>query len=574
MTETKVPALPAPTSDNLLQVARALKSMLDVREGRTGDALDANVTFRDLIDSGLANKRQGFSGFGSGVMPVLPPWVENDGYDPTQDFLSPSKPTGVTATGLFASVQLQWDQPTYRNHAYAEVWRADTDVIGNAVLIGTSESRFYVDNLGTGATRFYWVRFVSQADIIGPYNATAGIQASTSQDPTYLMDVLSDAFGSTSLAPFFQLDAPTTINGVSIPAGTYIKQAFIADATISRAKIQLLAVDNARIASIDAAKITTGFLDAARINAGTITSDKIDTRNLTIKDSLGNTIVSASGISSANVSGLGALASADQINTGNISTYIAAGAITNAYIGNFISSTNFDGSINAGGSITSNGTVGWAIGKAGTAVFNDANIRGSINGGSYTGYAWPSSGSGFHLGPNGLLMGNFNTGRYFQVDSLGNMYAPQFNVVNGNATFSGALSAASGSFSGTLTAQVVNTANIVGAAVTASYVATSSSSAVSATAVVPSGAAAVFITVGLGNYSYDDGKGGTFTGPNSGTLSVSGSAVASGTAVIVYGISNPTPGSLTVSVTRGPYYAPGGFTLSQPVVLMIQVAKR
>lgn len=477
MSETKVPALPAPTSDNLLQVARALKSMLDVREGRTGDALDANVTFRDLIDSGLAQVRPGFSGFRGGAMPVLPPWVQNDGYDPTQDFVAPPKPTGLTASGLFATVQLQWDEPTYRNHSYAEVWRSDTNVLGNAVLIGTSDSRFFVDSLGTGATRYYWVRFVSEAGITGAYNDTNGLEASTSQDPTYLMDVLSDAFGSTSKAPFFQIDQPTVINGVSIPAGTYIKQAFIADATISRAKIQLLAVDNARIANIDAGKITTGFLDAGRIEANSIDASKIDTRNLTIKDSAGNIVFSASGVSVTNITGLGSLATKNsvaanevsglgtlatkdsvstsdvsglgtfatlsKINTGNINTYIEAGAITNAYIGNFISSTNFDGSIDANGNIINFGLNGWAIGKGGSAVLNSAKIRGEINGGAYTGFAWPSgSGTGFHLGPFGLLLGNFNTGRYVQIDATGNFFAPGITISNGSATFSGLLTTA------------------------------------------------------------------------------------------------------------------------------------
>lgn len=44
-------------------------------------------------------------------------------------------------------------------------------------------------------------------------------------------------------------------------------------------------------------------------------------------------------------------------------------------------------------------------------------------------------------------MGNANDGKYFQISSDGNIYAPGFNVIGGNATFSGTLnvkSAASG----------------------------------------------------------------------------------------------------------------------------------
>lgn len=475
MRETRVPAIPSPSDSNLLAVARAMKGVLDVREGLTGDALDANVTFRDLVSSGLAQTRPG-GGSGS-AQPILPPWVENDGYDPTQDFLAPPAPSNVTVTGLFAMVQIQWDEPVYRNHAYAEIWRSETDVIGSAVLIGTSDSRFYVDSLGTSASKFYWVRFVSKADAKGPYNDTQGISGSTAADPTYLMDVLSDAYGSTSQAPFFQIDQPTVINGVSIPAGTYIKQAFIADATISRAKIQLLAVDDARIASINATKITAGTIDANRIGANSITADKIDSRNLTIKDSAGNIIFSASGTSYLNVSGLGALATQNSVSAGNVSglgalatqnsvsagqvsglgslatqnsvsagqvsglglfafvdqitpanasTYISSAAIGTAQIADIIQSTNFSS------------TQGWRIDKSGTAFFNQVALRGEINGGGYTHFSWPPAGqSGFHLGPFGLLLGNFNNGRYFQVNASGDIFAPQFNIVNGSANFTG-----------------------------------------------------------------------------------------------------------------------------------------
>jgi hypothetical protein len=67
---------------------------------------------------------------------------------------------------------------------------------------------------------------------------------------------------------------------------------------------------------------------------------------------------------------------------------------------------------------------------------------GEIMGGAYTSYAWPSSGTGFYLGPSGLRIGNINTSRYFEVTSTGNISAPSFSIVDGAATFSGSLSAA------------------------------------------------------------------------------------------------------------------------------------
>jgi predicted phage tail protein len=208
-------------------------------------------------------------------------------------------------------------------------------------------------------------------------------------------------------SPFFVLTAPQTINGVTVAAGTYMKQAFIYDAVITTAKIDSLAVTNAKIANaainaakiedatittakigdaqitdakianatitnakiatLDAGKINTGTLSADRIAAGSITAAKIDSRNLTIRDSSNNIIFSASqnldwnrvanqpsNIFNSNVAinangtltgagggqvslgglGAGAFATLSQINSSNISTYIASAAIGTAFIQN------------------------------------------------------------------------------------------------------------------------------------------------------------------------------------------------------------------------------------------------
>jgi hypothetical protein len=61
-------------------------------------------------------------------------------------------------------------------------------------------------------------------------------------------------------SPFFYRTVPTTINGVSVPAGAYMKAAFIHDATITNAKIANLAVDDAKIADLSATKLTAGSI--------------------------------------------------------------------------------------------------------------------------------------------------------------------------------------------------------------------------------------------------------------------------------------------------------------------------
>jgi predicted phage tail protein len=73
-----------------------------------------------------------------------------------------------------------------------------------------------------------------------------------------------------SKSPFFVLTAPQVINGVTVPAGSYIKSAFIANATIGTAQIQDAAISDAKIANLDASKINAGYLAAARIQAGSL----------------------------------------------------------------------------------------------------------------------------------------------------------------------------------------------------------------------------------------------------------------------------------------------------------------
>jgi hypothetical protein len=173
----------------------------------------------------------------------------------------------------------------------------------------------------------------------------------------------------------------------------YVDTAMIKDATITNAKIANLAVDSAKIANatITGGKIANATIEGANIKASTITGSLI--ANSTI--------------------------------TGGL---IANSTITTAQVAETLQSTNYDA------------TNGWQINKAGTATFNQLSVRGVINGGAFTSYDWPTTGTfGYHLGPNGLRMGNLNDGKYFQVTQDGNIAAPGLTINNGVATFTGSL---------------------------------------------------------------------------------------------------------------------------------------
>lgn len=126
------------------------------------------------------------------------------------------------------------------------------------------------------------------------------------------------------------------------------------------------------------------------------------------------------------------------------SAFIQNASITNAKIGGDIWSSNYVA-----------GSSGWYLYRSGDMEINNLRARGYITGGAFTNVNWPAAGAGFYLGPEVLRMGNYTSGRFFEVSSNGNVIAPGFTIIDGNPTFAGRLSGATGSFSGTLTAASV-----------------------------------------------------------------------------------------------------------------------
>ncbi|WP_417284160.1 phage tail tip fiber protein [Comamonas sp.] len=193
--------------------------------------------------------------------------------------------------------------------------------------------------------------------------------------------------GSFKSTPFYVQPADMTVNGVLVPAGAYM--------------------DSARIGNVEAIFGRFGTLFADKVQATAI--------------------------------------SASQLTAGN------------GVIGGTLKSSNYV-----------EGSSGWTLRPDGVAEFSGVIVRGTLystagniggitinanglNVGAFTGYGWPSgNGTGFHLGPNGLLLGNPSVGRYFQLTADGGIYAPGLSIDGNGARFSGRLEAATGSFSGDL----------------------------------------------------------------------------------------------------------------------------
>ncbi len=171
-------------SDRLPTVTSPIPRDLRVYLDRLRDILAAQgeaklVTMGDLArgagTGGGSGSGSGSAPGGAGGPPVLPP----------------PAPTGLLTSPAFHNVILTWDAPTYSGHAYTEVWAASTDVLGSAVLVGMAPGAIYIDDIGPGTTKYYWVRFVNTNDLRGPYNAVSGTVATTATDVAYMLTLLT-----------------------------------------------------------------------------------------------------------------------------------------------------------------------------------------------------------------------------------------------------------------------------------------------------------------------------------------------------------------------------------------------
>lgn len=269
-------------------------------------------------------------------------------------------------------------------------------------ITNPSVNRVQLTSAGTVGSNTYWYSSGPHGFVVGDVIEITNVGVPQALTVSYVdgyqfRTQLTSTSGSLTNVYAAKVSIPFVVDSGVV----YIDSAFIKNASITNAKIDNLAVDAAKIANatITGGKIANATIEGSKIAASTITGSLIASSTIT-----GGLLVDST--------------------------------ITTAKVADTLESTNYDA------------TNGWQINKAGTATFNQLSVRGVINGGAFTSYDWPTTGSyGYHLGPNGLRMGNLNDGKYFQVTQDGNISAPGLTINNGTATFTGSLnvkSAASG----------------------------------------------------------------------------------------------------------------------------------
>lgn len=285
--------------------------------------------------------------------------------------------------------------------------------VGDSVATLQQVASVQAGQLGHVAAQ-YTARMQLTADgrtVAGGWGITG--TSSAESGPTLDFGVLANRFfvaapEGSGIESDFQLTVqttPTTANGVTIPAGLYVDSVFITNVSALWGRFGTLVADSIQATAISASQLTAG----------------------------------------------------------------------NGVIGGSLKSSNYVA-----------GSSGWTLRPDGVAEFSGVIVRGTV-------YATSGTVGGWSIGSNYLRSSNYQAGvrgvnfgsdgsveirstdgtRTFNLQATGTqalLAVPGLSILgNGSATFSGNLSGASGSFSGTLTASsIINTSHLVNGAVSSS----------------------------------------------------------------------------------------------------------
>ena len=117
----------------------------------------------------------------------------DDSFEQVQqpDVTPPPVPTGLAATGAFATVQVSWDVPVYdqgHGHSRTEVWAGVTAVIADAAKVAEAYAGPASFEWALGSTAYVWARHVTVDGVAGDW--AGPVTAQTAQDVAALGEVL------------------------------------------------------------------------------------------------------------------------------------------------------------------------------------------------------------------------------------------------------------------------------------------------------------------------------------------------------------------------------------------------
>lgn len=271
----------AGVSPELRQFLGQTKELLEILASRRGSDLDGAVTWRDLVDEGIVSVRNPRFGQANYVTNVSSPFTNT---------ATPPAITGLTAVTTLENIFLDWNFPDdLRPYLrFFEVWRHTADVQGSAVLHGVTSATIYVDTTAAHNTDYYyWVRAVTFAGVVGPFQAVNGAHANLGVHVANLLTLLDGSLTESEL----HADLNARLDLVDYPV-TGLMDRFVAEQN----RVDLLDIAN------------EALVNAARAEAVTLVDDEETARETAVST---ETAARIAAISAEAATRLASLASLD-----------------------------------------------------------------------------------------------------------------------------------------------------------------------------------------------------------------------------------------------------------------------
>lgn len=195
---------------NWLATLRLWVQLRDPRMTLVGDPLDKFTDRRELVDLGILRRGQdgtfsAGSGSGGSTTTIIIPGGGGSGGGDTPDLTPPPAPTGLAVDAGMFMVTLTWDVPTYtQGHGnantiiYGAVWAPGTaeptfgDVRTKRLAAAAGFSTIYSYPSEANTRWAFWISYLTVDGVEGPPGGGVhGVQATTAQDPSALLTVLT-----------------------------------------------------------------------------------------------------------------------------------------------------------------------------------------------------------------------------------------------------------------------------------------------------------------------------------------------------------------------------------------------